>query len=158
MRLGSALRSLSAGVGLASLAFLGACGDIDALELDVTFPSEASELRTRALRLVVREVPEGDASGCDALWGAPQPGLAQEETVTPFPNRVDLLAAAVSLDYRALSLLVYAYPGLRTLEPDDGGEPELEAVGDPILGGCVDAVIDDSTATQAVEVPLFPAP
>lgn len=143
-------------------ALTSACGDIGALEVDVLFDSEEAELRTRALRLVVREVPRDGAPGCDALWAAPQPGLSQTEAVVSFPNRNDVLAAAVSIDYEALTLLVYGHPGIRTItsENPSSGQTDLEfeAVGDPIVGGCVDQPIEDPDTTGRLEISLFPAP
>lgn len=146
----------------AAVALVTACGDIGTLELDVTFPNEDVELRTRALRIVVREVPPDGSSGCDALWSDPIPGLRQTERTTAFPNRNDVLAAAVSLDYPALNLFVYGHPGVRSetsQDPDTGAEETRFApVGDPIVGGCVTQLIEDPGATASFEVPLVMAP
>lgn len=141
---------------------LAACGDIGTLELAVTFPSEDAELRTRALRVVVREVPPDGSAGCDALWSDPVPGLRQTARVTAFPNRNDVLAAAVSLDYPALNLFVYGHPGIRSVTSMDPGtgaeEATFEAVGDPLVGGCVTQLIEDPGGTASLEVPLVVAP
>lgn len=133
-----------------------ACGDIGALRLDVTFPNEDLELRTRALRVVVREGPMDGSPGCAALWGTPMPMLSEEEAVVAYPNRDDVLAAAVRIDYESLSLLVYGHPGLEEVEGDEG--TELAVVGEPLVGGCVDQPIEDPGITTALEVPLLPAP
>lgn len=138
------------------------CGDIGALEVDVIFPSEEVELSTRALRVVVRELPPMGAEGCDALWRDPLPGLRQTVEVTAFPNRNDVLAAAVSLDYPALNIFVYGHRGIRTVsevDPDTGAERlSFEEVGPALAGGCVTRVIDDPNGTARIEVALAPPP
>ncbi len=139
-----------------------ACGDIGVLALDVQFPNEDAEARTRALRVVVREPPPNGARGCASLWTDPPAGLRQSEGTVRFPNRNDALAAPVSIAYDILTVLVYAHPGVITemRENPSTGEmqPRLRVTGDPLVGGCVDVPIEDSTVTTAVSVPLFPAP
>ncbi|MEO1231576.1 MAG: hypothetical protein AAFZ18_21970 [Myxococcota bacterium] len=147
---------------LCAAAILAGCGDIGALQVDVIFPSEEVELSTRALRVVVRETPPDGTSGCDALWRDPLPGLRQTVEVTAFPNRNDVLAAAVSLDYPALNVFVYSHRGIRSVtrvDPDSGEEQlAFEEVGPAIAGGCVTRTIEDPNATARIEIALAPPP
>lgn len=151
----------SFGLALTLLVGVG-CGDIAALELDITFPSDEDFLRTRALRTTIREVPRDGSSGCAALWTDPLPMLQERTVVVSFPNQVDVLVANLDLSlFPALTLLVYGHPGIRSVtRENDRGETEVvfEAVGDPLVGGCVDQPIGTEAITERVEIPLFPAP
>lgn len=146
----------SLGAGLLAVALSG-CGDIGALRLDLLFPDAEVETQVRALRLVVREGPRDGSVGCNALWGVGQPGLRQTEAVVAYPNRDDVLAAAVSLEYESLSLFVYGHRDAAVVEGEDG-EKSLEISGSPLVGGCIDQGIDDSNATLELELELEMAP
>ena len=125
---------------------LGGCGDIGRVVLDVDFSAEDLELRTRSVEVVVRESAEG-ADGCARLWDSSPSGLAQDSSVIPYPNRIDVRASPVDLDrYPVLTLLVYAYPSLEG--------PETSS---PVAGGCAEVNVDPQATTE-VSVILEAAP
>lgn len=136
------------GILLAStLGVLGAtsCGDIGNVRVDVEFPDQESELKTRALLFVVREVPK-DRAGCDDLWSNQPSGLAENRSIIEYPNRNDTVAAPVKLSqYPALTLLVYAYPSRDV------------TASSPIAGGCVEAGIN-AEETQSVVIEMEAPP
>ncbi len=131
-----------------ALALLGsaACGDIGNVRVNLEFPDEETELRTRALLFVVREVPK-DRGGCEDLWRDMQPsGLGELRTVVEYPNRNDVVGAPVKLsEYPALTLLVYAHPSRDV------------TTSTPIAGGCTETAID-AESTQEVTVALEAKP
>jgi hypothetical protein len=131
----------------ASLSFglLVACGDIGNVRVDVAFPDEETELKTRALLFVVREVPK-DREGCADLWTNQPTGLAENRSVIEYPNRNDVVAAPVKLSmYPLLTLLVYAHPSRDV------------SASSPIAGGCKETPIDPES-TQSLIIPLEAPP
>jgi hypothetical protein len=131
-------------MALLLLAALG-CGDIGNVRIDVDFPSDETELRTRALVFVVREVPKS-GEGCANLWRDQPMGLAEVRSIVEYPNRTDLVAAPVKLSiYPKLTLLVYAYPSRDV------------TASNPIAGGCMETPID-AESTQDVVIMLEPRP
>lgn len=144
-----ALRALR-GWLLASLLLVGGCGEIGRIVLDVDFPDPDTELRTRSLVVIVREVDQQGSDGCTSLWSSGTSGLGQSESVVEYPNRVPIRASAVDLDlYPELTLLVYAHPTLDV----DVENPTAGAV----AGGCVQEAVDPNS-TQELLVELEPAP
>ena len=130
--------------GFAAL-FASACGDIGMVNVNVEFPDEDTELRTRALHFIVREVPT-DRDGCDDLWQNGPSNLPQSASIIEYPNRNDIVAAPVRLAmYKALTILVYAYP-----------TTDIEA-SNSIAGGCTETPID-AESTSEVNVALMPPP
>jgi len=124
---------------------LAGCGDIPNVRTSITFPNEEIELRTRALLLIVREVPK-DRPGCQDLWRDQPMGLAETRSVIEYPNRNDVVGAPVKLsEYPALSLFVYAHPS-RDITASTA-----------IAGGCTETPID-AEATQEVLIALEPRP
>jgi hypothetical protein len=131
-------------IALLALALSG-CGDIGNVRVDVQFPNEETELRTRALLFVVREVPK-DRPGCQDLWRDQPMGLAEARSVIEYPNRNDVVGSPVKLsEYPSLTLFVYAHPS-RDITASTA-----------IAGGCTETPID-ATATQEVVVALEPRP
>src|SRR5262245_57918192 len=120
-----------------------ACGDIGNVRIDVQFPNEETELRTRALLFVVREVPK-ERSGCMDLWRDQPMGLAEARSFIEYPNRTDVVGSPVKLsEYPALSLFIYAHPS-RDITAST-----------PIAGGCTESTIE-ADSTQEVVVVLEP--
>lgn len=138
------------------LALTTGCGDIGAVRLVLDFPSEDSELRTEAIRTVIREGPE-TGFGCDDLWSDAPVSRRQSEGVTAYPSANDVLVAPVSLGYDRLSFFVYGHPGIETVSTvgADGEELSFQATGDPLVGGCVDWDVEDENATTTLEVTLI---
>ncbi|MCB9646528.1 MAG: hypothetical protein H6730_08015 [Deltaproteobacteria bacterium] len=144
------VRSLRALAPLALLSALG-CGDIGRVVLDVTFPSEDVELRTRALRVFTRQAPTDGSDGCAALWSTVPTGLAQNDNILAYPNRVDMVVSRVNLanpvnsepppTSPALSFLVYAYPTIDV------------ATSEPLAGGCAQLDVDPNV-TQEISIEL----
>ncbi len=122
-------------------AALCGCGDIGVVRLDVQFPDEDTELRTRALRVVVRQSPmSGD--GCQALWSTQPTGLPETTSVVEYPNRNDILAAPVKLSmYPSLTYFIYAHPTADV------------STSQAIAGGCIQSGTDPE-ATQELTVSL----
>lgn len=88
---------------------LGGCGDVGRVVVDVTFPDEQTELRTRALELVVREVGV-PMSGCVDIWDRRPTNLAEDRALVEYPNRVDIRTSPVDLGgYSSLTVRVYAF-------------------------------------------------
>ncbi|MEM7675283.1 MAG: hypothetical protein AAF449_04675, partial [Myxococcota bacterium] len=114
-------------------------------ELELEFPDEATELRTRAVHYIARQVPVG-RNGCDALWGSSPRNLAQAQSVVEYPNRTDVRALAIDLaPYDELNFFVYAHT-------------TTDVVSTPaIAGGCVMAPVS-ADSTTGVVVRLEPAP
>ena len=138
------VRRLRALAPLALVSALG-CGDIGRVVIQVSFPNEDVELRTRALEVVVRDVAEG-ADGCENLWSNIPTGLAEDRNVVPYPNRVDVRASPVDLErYPVLTFLIYAHPST-----------DVEA-SVSIAGGCAQLAVDP-TSTVEVDVALDVAP
>lgn len=151
-------RSMLRAAAITALAWVSACGDVGSLELDVVFPDEATEQTTRSLNIVVRE-SDGSGTGCDLVWSnaVPPAGARQSVAVTAYPNRNDVLAAAISLEYDALSLFVYAHPGIAVVETKDDGSM-FQVLGEPLAGGCTEAIIDDPDSSQTIRIVLGFAP
>lgn len=132
---------LAAALGL----FGAACGDIGNVRVDVAFPDDETELKTRALLFVVREVPK-DRDGCEDLWSDQPSGLAENRSIIEYPNRNDTVAAPVKLSqYPELTLLVYAYPSRDV------------TASTPLAGGCMRTGIN-AEETQSVIIQMEPAP
>jgi hypothetical protein len=125
---------------------LAGCGDIGNVRLNVMFPNEETELRTRALLFIVREMPKDGRPGCQDLWRDQPSGLREARSIIEYPNRNDVVGSPVKLsEYPTLSLFVYAHPS-RDI-----------AASTPIAGGCIDTPID-AEVTQTVDVMLEPRP
>ncbi len=121
------------------------CGDIGNVQVSVGFPDNETELRTRSLLLVVREVPT-DRSGCDDLWSDRPTGLAESRSLVEYPNRNPIVGAPVKLDmYQFLTLMVFAYPSTDT------------ETSRPLAGGCIETQIDAEN-TSEVNITMEMAP
>ena len=121
------------------------CGDIGMVNVTVDFPDEDTELLTRALRFIVREVP-GNRDGCEDLWLMAPTNLPQSESVVEYPNRTDVVAAPVRLAmYKALTILVYAHKST-----DVQASPA-------IAGGCKETPVSGDESSE-VMIPLMVAP
>lgn len=138
------LKRLFTTVALVSLFSVG-CGDIGMVSVDVEFPDEDTELLTRALRFIVREVPT-DRDGCTDLWVMGPTNLPQSESVVEYPNRTDIVAAPVRLAmYDALTIFVYAHKST-----DVQASPA-------IAGGCKETPVMGDSSSQ-IAIPLEVAP
>jgi hypothetical protein len=129
---------------LLALALAG-CGDIGNVRIGLEFPNEETELRTRALLFIVRDVPK-DRNGCTDLWRDQPMGLAERRDVIEYPNRVDILASPVKLsEYPKLDFFVYAHPSRDV------------TASTAIAGGCTESPID-ADVTQEVMIKMEPRP
>lgn len=128
----------------ASVATAG-CGDVGSVQIEIDFPDEDTEIRTRAILLRAREVPVG-RSGCEDLWGGQPADLKQKEAVIEYPNRTDIRALGIDLSlYDALTFFAFAHTSL-----DVTNTPA-------IAGGCTEAPVSgDSTSNIVIQ--LEPAP
>ena len=129
------------------LAGVFACGDVGAVRVELDFPDEETELRTRAVLFQAREAPVvGD--GCDALWPGPGPvaGLRESRALVQYPNRTDIQALGIDLaPFDSLTLLVYAYASL---------DVENAAL---LAGGCQLAPVSgDSTSSVRISLERRP--
>ncbi len=142
--------------GVCALALsTAACGEIEVLKMDLTFPDQDTELRTRALQVIVREVPTDGSEGCTALWSDQPTNLNQTAAVVAYPNRNDALAANVDIrQYPALSLLVYSYPQVTIETPEGRTEEVLVVSGEPLAGGCQTIAIPSEPATTEIKIDL----
>src|SRR5687767_8322046 len=84
------------------LAALGACGDVDRVQVNLDFPDDATERSTQKLLFVVREAPMV-GNGCAALWMKEPTGLAENQSIVDYPYKNDVVAAPIKLSqYPAL--------------------------------------------------------
>lgn len=112
-----------------SASALSACGDVDKLSVNVTFPDEDAKEATSNLLFIVRQAP-ATGNGCGALWSSEPPMLPQNASTIAYPYKNDIVAAPIDLQgYAALTLLIYAYPTGATINVERPGEGA-------IVGGC----------------------
>ncbi len=121
--------------------FLGACGDIGRVVLDVQFPDEDTELQTRALEIIVRDATL-DETPCANPFDRRVTGAAEDRVLIEYPTVVDTGVVNVNLEqYGALNLRVYAF---------DGFDFEVDRM---VAGGCVRNNSEPGVTTTLV-VPL----
>ena len=121
------------------------CGDVGSVRVELEFPDEETELRTRAILYRAREVPSAGRSGCADLWGG-QPGdLRQKESIVEYPNRTDIRALGIDLaPFEELTFFAYAYPSLDV------------ATSLPIAGGCIQTPVSGEETSSVVITLQFP--
>lgn len=158
-------------LSLAAASFAVGCGNVDRMEVELSFSDPDIGASTRQLLVVVREpAPAGDS--CDALWGPIQPGLGETARLVDYPNREDILV--VPLEARAYSVFAYAYPVRLTqvacsdnavcpadwsCADLDGGQRACvppDASARSLGGGCDGGVVGQET--ELVQLEVWPRP
>lgn len=130
---------------LGTISMAVGCGDLGAVEVKLMFPDDATRASTRRLVFVTRDVAKTGGDPCATLWSGPPNTLAERRVAVDYPNRSDILAAAVDLNkYPKLTILVYAHPGKDVTQP-------------PIAGGCQTVAVDPNNTTR-IEVKLTKRP